>query len=117
VPNYATLGDCSDPVVRVAQEHLDQADTYVDSLLAGRSIDLDAATPTDTGWRLLRDLAVAYASYVAAVDGAAQDGSVLWKKADVYKTRFLNLAHLVSWESLGIVDATSGHGFAVLGRS
>lgn len=119
MPNFATLGDCTDPVVRVAQEHLDQADTYVDSLLAGRSIDVETTVPSETGLRLLRDLAVAYASYVAAVDGAAQEGSVLWKKADIYKTRFLNLAHSVSRESLGIVDAdaTSGFGFAPLERS
>ena len=109
---YAQLVDCTDPVVRVTQPHLDAADLDITALLNGRGIDPDTMTPSTDGVALLRALAVAYAGHEAALEGARDKESVLWDKVEHYKRKYLDLAHRVNRESLGLAASSSSAGYA-----
>lgn len=111
--SYADLADCTDGVVTVEQDHLDRAARRVAALLRTRGISAsDEAEIGAEGADLLRSLAVAWATEIAAVRGLASGApdDVLKAKAVAYAAEGKDLAALVDRESLGVAEPGSGAG-------
>lgn len=115
---YAQRTDCNDPVVRVEATDLDAADRMIRALLRNKGIPPDDVTDAE-GLALLRDLAVAEASRIAAARGAADGETVLWKKSEEFRKRAQELAMRVDRESLGVAvvgSGSAGYGSIPVGR-
>lgn len=115
---YAQRTDCNDRLVPVEAADLDAADRMIRALLRNKGIDPAEVTDTD-GLALLRDLAVAEATRVAAARNAADGDTVLWKKADEARKRAQELAMRVDRESLGVAavgSGSAGYGSIPVGR-
>lgn len=116
---YAGLADCTDPVVTVEESDLEDADRYIRTLLRRIGVDPDAATPGADGLDLLRRLAVAHATMIAALRGAADGETVLWRKHESYRTQAAGLEKAVNAETLGLSapgGGASGWGNVAVGR-
>lgn len=104
---YAALVDAADPALRVTEQHLLDADVYVDATLARYGI-----APADVGLPnpLLTALAAAWAKRLAAIDGVVDEDSPLLKKARLYEGTALALESKITREGLGLA-APAGSGF------
>ena len=116
---YAGLGDCTDPVVAVAESDLESADRRVLAMLAAKGIDASLVVSA-AGLALLRDYAVQVATALAAQRGAVEPDSPLWKKRDAARDAAKEWAALIDRESLGLAAAgtgTAGYASIPLGRA
>jgi len=102
----------------VEESDLDQADRRVGMLLKNKSIDPDEIT--DFGaLDLLRDLAVALATGLAATRGADSADSGMYEKAKAYESQAKTLAAGIDRESLGLAEpgsGSAGYGSISVGR-
>jgi hypothetical protein len=105
---YADLWDCTDPVVTVEETDLEGADLLVRTLLRNKGIDPEEVTGDD-GLALLRRLAVAEATRTAAMRGAADGETVLWRKADELRKEVQHRSLTIDRESLGLETVGSGN--------
>jgi len=116
---YAGPADCTDPVVTIEESDLEDADKYIRTLLRRIGIDPDIALPDADGLDLLRRLAVAHAQMIAALRGAADGETVLWRKHDSYRAQAAGLEKSVNAETLGLAatgSGASGYGSVAIGR-
>lgn len=115
---WASIGDCYDPVVVVEEADLEAADRLVDAILSQQGIDPAEVTPP-AGLALLRDLGAALATARAAMRGAVEVESPLWRKQQGWKEMADALAKRVDRESLGLAapgSGLSGYGSIPVGR-
>ena len=113
---YADVADCTDPAITVTDQHLLQADSDVDGDLRKLGLttaDIAALTLPNAQ---LTALAVAYASRVAALDGAIGEQSPLLDKARQYATLARERAARLTREALGLDAPTGGYGTVEIGR-
>lgn len=124
---YAEVVDCRDTLIRMEESILIRADTLVDGVLAAKGITpaevAAARTAADESGPhpLLNELAIAYASEIAAREQARGDQSPLGAKADGYAKAARSIAEKINRLALGLVptgaDSTgTGYGSINIGR-
>lgn len=111
---YSDSTNYSDEMLTVSASEMEQADTYVESILHSKGIDpADVILPSPP----LTQLAVWYASHLAAVANAAGESPELEAKARFYKDLYREAADRIDRDVLGIESgADSGWGSIELGR-
>ena len=120
VAKYADLtSDVSDdPAISVTEDHLAQADVFIDLSLAERGFtqaEIDGLTLPITA---LTTIAVAWAKRLACIDGAIGEQSPLLDKAKQFEKTAQILVSKLTRESLGIEALdTSGFGFFGIERA
>lgn len=112
--NYATLLDCAEIELTVTEQHLADADVFVDLSLRERGFDPAAITLPNTA---LTSIAVAWAKRQAAIQGAIGAESPLKDKANQLEKTALILVGKLTREALGLPAPTgSAFGQISLGR-
>lgn len=110
---YLNLADISDPSLVITEDHLVSADVYVDSKLWG--LDIDPAAITLPNARL-SEIAMYWAKYRAAQEGAISEDSPLVAKAKSFKADAKMLSVTLTRNSLGIADLNE-YSNVILGRA
>jgi len=104
---YAQLSDATDPLVVPEEGDMEKADQLVASTLRQQGIQpSDVPLPHP----LLRDLAVYYATYLAAVRGQATEDGVMERKITHYQRLYTATQKLISRASLGLDSANGSAG-------
>jgi len=110
---YLDLANVSDPSLVISEDHLAGADVYVDAKLWGLDINPDTIALPNAR---LSEIAMHWAKYLAADEGAISEDSPLVKKARNFKDNAELLSETLSRKSLGIVD-NNEYGNVILGRA
>jgi len=115
---YATLADCQDPSVIVTDDHLNDADVFVDLALNTAGITYAEIQALTLPNLTLKTIAVYWAKHLACNEGIMTDSTALISKGDRYKADAEALSKRLNKTVLGIVQTTvsSGYGSVTIGR-
>lgn len=107
-----------DAAITVTEEHLTQADVFIDLSLAERGFTQDEIDGLTLPITALTTIAVAWAKRLACIDGAIGEQSPLLDKAKQFEKTAQVLVSKLTREALGITALeTSGFGFFEIGRA
>lgn len=112
-PIYAATTDVTDPALTMTDDYLYKADDYVNADLLARGIDPDDVTLPNA---ILKQLAIAYACRLMAMELTISDNSQFIYKAEQYKSLIAELQTSLTRSALGIITDPTGIGSIDIGR-